>query len=475
MEQHSTFLNVMIESELEDAVGRENVSKRTSDRLIYGYDCYWLSNHWAANGKTPPLADYIVSPGSTEEVSKVLQIANYYKIPVTTVGGTAGTQGGALPVTGGISLNMKRMNHIVEFDEQSMCVTVETGMIFQQLEWYANERGYTLNHYPSSITTSSVGGFLAHNGIGVLSTKYGKIYDQCLNVEMVIPSGEVLQSAPVPKHSSGPDLKGIFIGSEGTLGVMTKATFSLFKLPETRMFRGFLFKDLTSGLAAGRDMLQEFKPSIIRLYDEAETVSIIKNILGVEKPGVFMNIAVDGNKDMAELEMKRALEICAMHGAEDLGAEYGEKWWQNRLTFFYPGKFFSYPQMYGTMDSVAVYSKIEEIYWAMKEAIESKFEGVRFIAHFSHWYEWGCMIYDRFIMDHPPEDPIEAMKLHNEIWNTGVRTAIAHGGVINDHHGIGLKLGKLMKEQYGPSMKVFEGIKKTLDPNGIMNPFKLGL
>ncbi len=474
-QQRSAFLTAMIESELEDAVGKDNVSATTADRLIYGYDCYWLSNHWSANGKLPPMADWVVSPGSTEEVSKVLQIANYYRIPVTTVGGTSGTQGGALPVAGGISLNTKRMNHIVEFDELSRTVTVETGMIFQQLEWYANERGYTLNHYPSAITTASVGGFLAHNGIGVVSTKYGKIIDQCLALEIVIPSGEVLQTAPVPKHSSGPDLKGMFIGSEGTLGVMTKATFQLFPIPEVQMFRGFLFKSLTDGIAAGRDMLMEFKPSIIRLYDEAETVSIIKNILGVAKPGVFMNIAVDGKKKMAELEMERACEIAAAHGAEDLGSEYGKKWWDSRLTFFYPGKFFSYPQMYGTMDSVAVYSKIENIYWEMKHAIESTYKDVRFIAHFSHWYEWGCMIYDRFVMDRPPKDPIETLKLHNAIWNTGVRTALKNGGVVNDHHGVGLKLGKLMKEQYGPSMQVFEGLKKTLDPNGIMNPFKLGL
>ena len=85
------------------------------------------------------------------------------------------------------------------------------------------------------------------------------------------------------------------------------------------------------------------------------------------------------------------------------------------------------------------------------------------------------MIYDRFIMDNPPQDPEEAIRLHNQIWNTGVRAAMENGGVINDHHGIGLKLSRLMKEQYGPAMQVMEGLKKSLDPNGIMNPYKLGL
>jgi alkyldihydroxyacetonephosphate synthase len=85
------------------------------------------------------------------------------------------------------------------------------------------------------------------------------------------------------------------------------------------------------------------------------------------------------------------------------------------------------------------------------------------------------MLYDRFIMDNPPADPVEALRLHNQIWNAGVRAALANDGVINDHHGIGLKLSRLMKEQYGPAMQVFQALKRQLDPNGIMNPYKLGL
>jgi alkyldihydroxyacetonephosphate synthase len=158
-----------------------------------------------------------------------------------------------------------------------------------------------------------------------------------------------------------------------------------------------------------------------------------------------------------------------------MGSEYGEKWYKNRITFFYPGHTLNNPQMFGTMDTVSDYTHIEKIYWAMKNAVEKNFSGVRFIAHCSHWYEWGTMLYNRFIMDDPPKDPDESIRLHNRIWNAGVRAAIQNGGVINDHHGIGLKLARLMKEQYGPAMQVLEALKKQLDPNGIMNPFKLGL
>ena len=103
------------------------------------------------------------------------------------------------------------------------------------------------------------------------------------------------------------------------------------------------------------------------------------------------------------------------------------------------------------------------------------FEGVRFISHSSHWYEWGAMNYSRFIMDHPPEDPEECIRIHNRIWNAGVRAALENGGVPNDHHGIGLKLSRLMKEAYGPAMQVLTGMKKQLDPNGILNPYKMGV
>ena len=265
------FLMRQIRSELEDAVGQENVSVRQSDKISHSVDNFWLPRMYADRGLIPPLADIIVYPGSTQEVSKVLVIANYYRLPVYPWGGGGGSQGGALPLKGGILLDTKRMNKIIDFDEQSMTVTAQTGIVYTQLEYYANERGYSLMHYPSSINCSTLGGFLAHNGIGVLSTKYGKIDDQCVNVEMVIPNGKVLHSAPVPKHSSGPDLKHLFLGSEGTLGVMTQATMKLYRLPETRRFRAFLFKSVADGLAAGRDMLQVIKPSIIRLYDEAET------------------------------------------------------------------------------------------------------------------------------------------------------------------------------------------------------------
>ena len=470
------FMPGMILDELADAVGvYDNVSIENSDRATYGVDYFWVGRMWEDRGQVPPMPDWIVRPGSAQEVSKVLKIANYYKIPVHIWGGGSGSQGGALPMTGGILMDMKRMNHLIEIDEVSRTITAEAGMIFQQLEWYANEKGYSCQHIPSCLTCGTIGGALGHRGIGIMSTKYGKIDDQCISMEVVLPNGDIINTLPVPKHAAGPDLNQIFIGSEGTLGVITKATFKLFEQPECRKHRAFLFPDMTSGFAAGRDIMQKVKTSIMRFFDEAETVSIIKKILGFEKKGCFMNVTCEGIERIVDVEMDIVVEICKKYGAQDLGSEYGEKWYENRITFFYPGHIMDIPQMFGTMDTVARFKDVEKIYWAMKNAIETNFPGVRFIAHCSHWYEWGTMIYDRFILDNPPADPDEAIRLHNRIWNTGVRAAMENGGVINDHHGIGLKLSRLMKEQYGPAMQVMEALKKQLDPNGIMNPYKLGL
>lgn len=468
------FMINMILSELEDAVGVENVSIRVADKLTYGVDYFWIARMWADKGKCPPKPDFIVYPGSAQEVSKVLKIANYYKIPVHTWGGGSGTQGSALPMAGGIILDTKRMNRLLHLNEESRIITAEAGMIFQNLEWHANQKGFSVMHIPSCLTCGTIGGALAHRGIGIMSTKYGKIDDQCLSMEVVLPNGDIINTLPVPKHAGGPDLNQIFIGSEGTLGVITKATFRLFEQPEVRKFRAFLFKNLTDGINACREIVQKVKPSILRLFDEAETVSIIKKVIGMPKQGSFMNLAIEGVSEIVDIEEKIIMDICIKYNAEDLGPEYGKKWYDNRITFFYPGHIMNNPQMFGTMDTISTYENVEKIYQAMKNAVE-KFEGVRFIAHFSHWYEWGTMIYDRFIMDAPPEDPEEAIRLHNQIWNAGVRAAIENGGVINDHHGVGLKLSRLMKEQYGPAMQVFEGLKKSLDPNGIMNPYKLGL
>jgi alkyldihydroxyacetonephosphate synthase len=465
----------MFYTELADVVGRDNVSTSESDKLAYSCDYYWIPELWIDRGGRNPEPDVIVHPRSAEEVSRLCKIANNYKVPLTVWGGGSGSQGGALPMHGGIALDTKKMNRILEIDKKSLTVTAETGINMQHLEWALEREGFSTMHIPASIGCATLGGFLAHRGTGVLSTKYGKIEDMIMSLEVVLPDGSIIHTLPVPRHASGPDLTQLFLGSEGTLGVMTKATLKIHPIPEVRRFHAFLFPTMHDGMEAGRRiMVSRLRPCTIRLYDEAETRRLIRRVLGVEKDGAYLVFGFDGNKEMVELEMNRALEICRSFPHDDLGTKLGEDWWEHRYDFFFPNHMFHLPQAFGTLDTVATFANIENVYHAMKRVCEEQFPMARYIGHFSHWYEWGCMLYARFIVDNPPEDAHEAAQLYNRIWDACLRAAMKEGGLLNEHHGIGLKLGRLMKELYGPAYNVLEAMKKTFDPNNIMNPGKMG-
>ncbi len=467
----------MLLSELADVVGEQHVSTRASDKLAYATDWSWMSQVWLDRGEEPVTPDVILHPGSTEEISKVLKIANVYRIPVVPWGGGSGTQGGALPIYGGILLDVKRLDKIIAIDEKSLTVTAQAGIVGTQLEWMLNEKGLTLPHYPASANMATLGGYLAARGSGVISTKYGKAEDLVLSIEAVMPNGAIIRTPPVRSHASGPGLLNFLVGSEGTMGVITEATMQIEHLPETRLFRAVLFDDLAQALEAGRRIMSaRLQPTVLRLYDPASTVSLIKRVLNLELQGAYLILGFDGFEEIASAQEKRAMAICVSLGARDLGRESGEHWWHHRYDFYYPPLSLSLPKMYGTLETVCTFANIEALYYAKKTTIEDGFADwkVRYIAHFSHWFPWGVMVYDRFIIDEPPQDVHQALRLHNKIWTAAARTSLAHGGVLNEHHGIGLKLGRLMREQYGAGWETLETIKQALDPRGIMNPGKLG-
>jgi alkyldihydroxyacetonephosphate synthase len=467
----------MLRSELEEVVGVEHISTRESDRLAYATDWFWLPQMWLDRGEQLRRPDIIVHPGSTEEVAAVLRIANGYRVPVVPWGGGSGTQGGALPLYGGIMLDTKRLDQILEIDERSLTVTAQAGINGAQLEWALNERGLTLPHYPASANCATLGGYLAPRGSGTVSTKYGKAEDLVLSMEVVLPTGDIVRSPRVPQHAAGPDFYRLFLGSEGTLGVITEATMQVDYLPETRLFRALLFDDLSSAIEAGRRiMTRRLDPTVIRLYDPKSTALRVKSILGQAYEGAYMVLGFDGDPDIAALQEEKALAICDELGARDLGREPGEAWWEHRYDFYYPPKNLKLPWMYGTIETVATYERIEAIYHAEKRAVEETYAewDVDFIGHLSHWFHWGTMVYSRFIIKSPPEDAQEATRLHNRIWNTAMTAVIENGGMVNEHHGVGLKLSRFMRRQYGSAWPMLEAIKGALDPNGIMNPGKVG-
>jgi alkyldihydroxyacetonephosphate synthase len=392
--------------------------------------------------------------------------------------GGSGSQGGAVPDRGGIVLDTSGLDQIVELDERSQTVRVQGGVHGLELEEWLNERDYTFPHFPASVHLARVGGYLAAKGSGVLSTKYGKIEDLVMSMEVALASGELIRTLPVPRHSMGPDLNQIFIGSEGTLGVITEATLIVRPVPEARVFHAVAFSDIATGAEAIRKTLQGgWRPAVVRLHDEAATEANLSRVLGLDVSGVVAVLGFDGAASLVELEEREAIAGLAAAGGTDLGRELAEAWWENRYRIYYPPFRPELPQIWGTADIVATHERIVPAYEALRTHFADRYRAydLRFTGHFSHWYSWGSMVYGRFVVDNPPDELDDAVALYDQIWRESSEVVLAAGAVLNDHHGVGLKLAGHVAAQWGAAWRVIEGLKRELDPAHILNPGKLGL
>jgi alkyldihydroxyacetonephosphate synthase len=224
-------------------------------------------------------------------------------------------------------------------------------------------------------------------------------------------------------------------------------------------------------------MVNRLGASTIRVYDEVDTKMMVKKVLGIEKEGSFMVIGFDGPTEMVDLQEKLAFKIIRDKGGQDLGREPGNNWWQNRFKFYYPPYNLEAAHVvHGVFDTCATYENILKIFYEQKKAVEEGFQEweTTYMGHFSHWYDYGTILYPTFIMHKPPEDLNELLRVNHHIWSVGTKIAIRNGGTVNEHHGIGLRLGRFMKENYGPGFVILQRIKNALDPNNIMNPGKMG-
>jgi alkyldihydroxyacetonephosphate synthase len=461
--------------DLREQLGAEAVVSDPERLEAYTADTYWKALAAKAEGSPLGRPDLVVMPASEQYVVEVIRLANRHVVPVVPWGGGSGSQGGAVATAGGIVLDLTRLDRIVEIDEESLTVTAEAGVNGLRLERELNERGLMLPHYPASVDLATVGGYVAARGSGVLSTRYGKIEDLVLSLRIATPNGELIDTVAVPRHAVGPELTQLFVGSEGTLGVITRATLQLAPLPAARRFEAVSFSSVREGIAAIRDGLARgYRPSVVRLYDEVATRLTLTPVVGEELRGASTLLVFEGERAVVDAEARGMLGLLGGTGAEILDGQLGERWWQRRYEFYKPPHHPELPAIWGTIEAVATYRRIYDVYLAVKKAVEEPYarEGLTLRVHFSHWYPWGTMMYGRFVV---PDGGPDSVALHDRIWDDGVRAILETGGVMNDHHGIGIKLAPYMRAQYGPALDTLRRIKEVLDPNGIMNPGKLDL
>jgi alkyldihydroxyacetonephosphate synthase len=215
------------------------------------------------------------------------------------------------------------------------------------------------------------------------------------------------------------------------------------------------------------------RPSVVRLYDEVATRQTLSPVVGRELEGATAVFAFEGEPAVADAEAEALLDLARGRGAQVLEGSLGETWWRRRYEFYKPPHHPTLPSIWGTIEAVATYARIEAVYDAVRAALRPyEADGLTLKIHLSHWYPWGTMIYGRFVV---PDGGPDALALHDRIWEAGVRAILGAGGVMNDHHGVGMKLAPYMRDQHGPALDALRRIKEVLDPNRIMNPGKLDL
>ena len=457
---------------LHNIMGKKNVSDREIDRLSYSKDYWPIALRWTLEGKVAALPDFIVWPERTQQISSLVAMANEEEIPLIPFGEGSGVLGGAVPIRGGIVVDMKKMSNILAVDDVNLTVTVEPGINGMNLECTLNRKGYTLGHIPQSLYCSTLGGWLACRAAGQFSTKYGKIDDMVISLEAVLPQGEIITSKTVPKSSTGPQIDRLLLGSEGILGIITQCTLKVWLYPEKRVLQSYAFSELVQALESVRLILRRgISPAVVRLYDKIETS---RHFYQMKKArGKCMLILVmEGDRELVDLEEKVSHTVCTAHKGVFCGVNPVEHWFSTRFNVKEISEFLPRDVIFDTIEVSVMWDKSVLLYESMIAAMNT-IEGVIMAsAHASHFYPQGVCFYFTFGGTPVSTTPQE---FYTAVWDAAMKSCITSGGSISHHHGIGLMRSSWLPEELGESFTILKRIKNILDPKNIMNPGKMGL
>lgn len=410
----------------------------------------------------------VVLPVSSEEVQKTLFLANEHKVPIVPFGGGSGLMGGALSLHPGIVVDLRLMDKVLEIDKEALLTRVQAGIVLETLDDQLSRQGLTLGHDPWTLPVATVGGAVSTNSLGYRGGKYGSMGDQVLGLEVVLPNGETLRTRAVPKTSAGIGLKHLFIGGEGCFGIITAATLKVFSLPERRILRAFRF----SSFEGGFDVVQKIfalgvRPALLDFGDSPAKFG----------DASVLFLGLEGPSEIVETEERIIGALCRRGEAESLPVEEAERFWRDRHVI--ANRFMRNRRQRREFSPDPVRRD-----WVHVALPASRVLAYRHLA-LEHLAKRGIRIRESGLWTQPEmfsmslviEDPDTANS--QRILQDGVeemlRLAQQMGGSMEYCHGVGLKLAPLMVEEHGYGLDVMRDIKKTLDPNNIMNPGKMGL
>jgi len=507
-------------NDLADAVSRALPSLRVSvdpaDRVAYARDL-WPRHH--LDVRAGRVAAYrpgaIVWPASTRDVQDLVRWAARARTPLVPFGAGSGVCAGVLPREDVIVVDLKRMARWRRLDAGAPSLDVEAGQMGLPLEEELNRRGLTLGHFPSSILCSTVGGWVAARSAGQSSGYYGKMEDMVAALECVTGAGDVVT---LRRRARGPDLVPLVVGSEGTLAIVTSATLRLHPAPTSRGFASFTFDTVEAGWDAMRAMFQAgLRPAVCRLYDPFDAMlarrgavkredhgaakggahapgrgtAILRSVLrrpaalnellasraGARAMGGAMLVLVfEGSGEGPGRDVEEARRVAEGRGATYDGEGAARRWLQHRYSISYrqapaiaDGLFID------TMEVAATWSRLSALYDGVRRALGAS---VFVMAHLSHAYPDGCCIYFSFAgsaaTDAPPGGWNEGcQRVYDATWRRALDAAVAAGGTLAHHHGVGRSKAPRLDAEMGAGIDVVRAMKRAFDPHGILNPGSL--
>jgi alkyldihydroxyacetonephosphate synthase len=433
-------------------------------------DWWPLALHWALAGQVPQLAEVVVRPTSTAEVVRVVQVCNNARLPLTVTGGRSGVCGAAAPVFGGVVLDATALSGVVDVDVVSGIVEVLPGTFGPDLEHELREtHGVSVGHFPQSFDLATVGGWVASRGAGQYSTRYGKIEDMVVGLEAVLADGTVIRTGGAPAAAAGPDLTQLLVGSEGTLAVITRVWLRTHPVPTHERRAAYAFETFADGVEACRCTLQAgATPAVLRLYDADES----KRGQGGDGTQCMLLVLDEGHTDLVDTTMSIVDHAALAAGAIPMSASLVDAWMAHRNDTSALQGLTRKGFVVDTMEIAAPWSRLADLFEDVRAAIMAVPHARAATCHLSHSYPDGACLYFTFAAT-PPPDEVESTYV--ALWDAGQRAVLAGGGNLSHHHGVGLNRARFMAEALGATHGVLAAIKATLDPNGIMNPGKLGL
>ncbi|MFE6864980.1 FAD-binding oxidoreductase [Kitasatospora sp. NPDC057692] len=461
------------------AVGEAHVSTADADRLprAGGKSTPDLLRRRSREPQDAP--DAVVLPGGEEEIAALLAVCAERRIAVVPFGGGTSVVGGLEPQRGAfaavVSLDLRRLDGLLDLDGTSGEALLGAGLTGPAAEALLAEHGFELGHYPQSFRFATIGGFAATRSSGQNSAGHGRFDEMVRGLRVVTPAG-VLDLGRAPASAAGPDLRELFLGSEGTLGVITAVRVCVHPVPAVKAYEAWSFPDFATGTAALRAVEQQGTgATVIRLSDEAETMV---NLAMTEKiggePAVTGCLAVTVFEGTAEqVSARHGLTRAALlaAGGSPLGEAPARAWEHGRFNAPYlRDALLDAGALCETLETAATWQQLPGLRFAVTAALTEALPGALVLCHISHVYPTGASLYFTVVAA-LGEEPLER-------WAAAKRAAgdaiVRSGGTITHHHAVGTDHRPWMASEIGDlGVRVLRAVKAELDPAGILNPGKL--